>query len=217
MAFNYSRSPHLISQHELGFSYVRFDDYINIFRSSFPSFDCRKFAPEKEEENITEKAIHLCRSVFSFYTFWHIRKWKMIRHLSTEIEADILYRWWRWEGSESTRKASTFFKRRAVLLMSRCRIAFVRVLGERGLLLRNDQFNKTFHSLSLWSDDGGRGGRRRMSYGFSIVARDLAIFHRALSGKRHRVERLIHDVIVLANSLRNEQVIAKSRKTICSQ
>lgn len=32
-------------------------------------------------------------TVFSFYSFWHIRKWKMIRHLSTEIEADILYRW----------------------------------------------------------------------------------------------------------------------------
>lgn len=69
-------------------------------------------------------------NIFSFYSFWHIRKWKMIRHLSTEIETDILM---------ETYKANTFFttkrneKKRCIINESLSYILLSEVSWTRGV------------------------------------------------------------------------------------
>jgi hypothetical protein len=85
------------------------------------------------------KMIHLCRknkfffatSLYSLtvhFFFWHIRKWKMIRHLSKEIETDILMETLikqthfspnEWEKREWASKKN---ENNFTLLMSCCRV-----------------------------------------------------------------------------------------------
>lgn len=139
MAFNYSRSPHLISQLSRASLMIT-----STFSLSFPfpnGVAQGEVRTERETSPATEKAIRLCRSVFSFYTFWHIRqneKWSDIYQQKLKLTyyidgGDGMER--RGRERESTRKASTFFKRRAGLLMSLCRIAFVRFLRREGFII----------------------------------------------------------------------------------
>jgi hypothetical protein len=137
MAFNYSTT---------WVSFLKTKGNCSLMITSTILFVLLRLPSSRHHRQLKKRYIFV-ETVFSFYSFWHIRKWKMIRHLST-------WNWsWHIDGERQRLMKRTHLSKRAVLLMSPCRVAFCRERKKRarGSLLRNDQFNKTFHSLSLWS------------------------------------------------------------------